>query len=284
MTEAQKEEILVLLNEHAERFESQRKAVDALKNVSEATVISIRKRNWNSIKDEMWLNVGKQLGWSAVFINWAQVDTSVHRNLTALFLDAQTNAGVHAVTASAGSGKSNSAKVLSTVNKLAYHVSCSEYFNKKTFLMKILEAMNIDHSGYTVHEMVERISDTILKQQYPLLILDEVDKLRDEVLYFFISIYNLLEDKCGIVLLATEFLEKRIERGRKLGKKGYSEIYSRIGRKFINLPLCTDADIKLLCVANGVQDALEITKITNECDKDLRRVKKAVHRYKLMQK
>ena len=72
-------------------------------------------------------------------------------------------------------------------------------------------------------------------QSAPLLILDEADKLSDQVLFFFITIYNQLEDECGIVLQATNHLEKRLRRGIKLNKKGYNEIWSRMGRKCIPL-------------------------------------------------
>ena len=44
------------------------------------------------------------------------------------------------------------------------------------------------------------------------MVLDEADKLSDQVLYFFISLYNKLEDRVGIILCATDYLEKRIKK------------------------------------------------------------------------
>lgn len=84
---------------------------------------------------------------------------------------------------------------------------------------------------------------TLKIQDRPLLILDEADKLSDSVLYFFITLYNHLEDECGIVLCATNHLEKRIVRGIKLNRKGYSEIWSRLGRKCVPLKGVSAADV-----------------------------------------
>lgn len=282
MTIDQKNSILVLINEHVARHPSQKKAADALENVSEATLINFRKLRWDTITDEMWLNVGKQLGWNTGVDQWQSVETSLHRKLNKILHDAQRHANVYAVTAMAGAGKSHTGKLHSLTVKHAYHVSCSEFMVKKTFLKEILLAMNVNNDGYTVYEMIKLIKEVILKQEAPLLILDEVDKLRDEVLYFFISLYNVLEGKCGIVLLSTAYMDKRITRGITLGKKGYEEIFSRIGRRFIALSTCSAADIKQLCKSNGVMDDLTITQLIKESEGDLRRVKRGVHKAKLI--
>ena len=109
-----------------------------------------------------------------------------------------------------------------------------------------------------------------------LIVLDEADKLSDQVLHFFITIYNKLEDTVGIVLCATQYLKKRIERGVVNNRKGYKEIYSRIGRKFIPMPVVNRGDIKAVCTANGLEDRREIERIIDDADNDLRRVKRLV--------
>ena len=93
-------------------------------------------------------------------------------------------------------------------------------------------------------------------RQSPLLILDEADKLSDQVLYFFITIYNQLEDECGIVLQATNHLEKRLRRGIKLNKK--ERLTTKYGvvlgaSVLILHGVCAD-DIASICNANGLTD------------------------------
>ncbi len=137
--------------------------------------------------------------------------------------------------------------------------------------------MGRDYTGYTVGEMMSEAVRALKMQESPLLILDEADKLSDQVLYFFITLYNSLEDECGIVLCATQHLEKRIKKGIKLNKKGYAEIWSRLGRKCVALSGVSAADITAICEANGISDLTDIDDIIADSDSDLRRVKRRVH-------
>lgn len=281
MTDSQKKEIQMLLKNYIEQFPSQAKAVSSLKNVSEATVIHIRKGEWESISDDMWRNVGKQVGWSNKG-KWQFVETSAARKLIQLFDDAREYSNVFAVTAHPGIGKSFVSEWYESKYDNVYMISCSEYFNRKVFLQQILEKLGKANSGYTVPEMMELIIETTRKKESPVIVLDEFDKVSDSILYFFITLFNKLEGNVGIVMMATEFLEKRIRRGIRMNKKGYSEIYSRIGRKFIGLPTPTAKEVHEIAKANGAS-AEDLHSIYNESEGDLRRVKRSIHRSKMRQ-
>ena len=114
----------------------------------------------------------------------------------------------------------------------------------------------------------------------PLIIFDEGDKLTDCVLNYFISIYNRLEGRAGIVFLSTDYIKRRMENGLRYNKKGYKEINSRIGRKFFDLNATSRNDIYAICQANGLTNEAEIKRVLKEAestDNDLRRVKRVVH-------
>jgi len=129
--------------------------------------------------------------------------------------------------------------------------------------------------------MVREAIRQLKRREGVLIVLDEADKLSDQVLHFFITIYNKLEDTVGIVLCATQYLKKRIERGAMNNRKGYKEIYSRIGRKFVPMPVVNRGDVKAVCMANGLEDRREIERIIEDSDNDLRRVKRLVCALKL---
>jgi len=97
------------------------------------------------------------------------------------------------------------------------------------------------------------------------------------VLFFFITLYNQLDGECGILLTANDHLDKRLRKGLKLNKRGYKEIWSRLGRKFIELKRCNAADIQLIFEANGITDTKLISDIIQDSESDLRRVKRKVH-------
>jgi Cdc6-like AAA superfamily ATPase len=133
-----------------------------------------------------------------------------------LLSDAQDNSLVFAITGDAGTGKTHALRAYVDDHKNAYLIQCNEFWNRKYFLQEMLTVIGRDSSGYTTGEMMAEIVVSLKKRDHPIIVLDEADKLSDQVLYFFITIYNQLEDHCGIILIATDHLEKRIKRGRKL--------------------------------------------------------------------
>jgi len=187
---------------------------------------------------------------------------------------------VNAICGEAGTGKTEAIKNFMAANKNTFVLNCNEYWNRKLFLVELLQQMGKDASGFTVGELMNEIVRGLKTTENPIIIMDEADKLSDQVLYFFITLYNQLEDHCGIILCATDNLEKRIRKGLRLNKKGYKEIFSRIGRKFITLRGVSTVDIQAICMANGVEDKKFISRIISESENDLRRVKKMIHALK----
>lgn len=278
MTTDYKKQVQEKLTNYIALKGSQNKAANSLNGVSSALLSQIANNNWESISETMWRNVASQIGHSSK--EWVCVETTDFKMINYFLDDAKNNANVFAMTGDAGSGKSKTFELYVQDNKNAYLLSCAEYWNRKEFLVQLLTAMGVDYSGFTVAEMMNEIIKKLKSQENPLMILDEADKLPDTVLYFFITLYNRLEDHCGIVLCATDHLSKRISKGIKLNKKGYKEINSRIGRKFIELKGVNFTDVTQICIANGVESPKDIKDIFNDSECDLRRVKRKIHAVK----
>ncbi|MDV6170201.1 ATP-binding protein [Flavobacterium sp. DG1-102-2] len=293
MTNLEKDQIVSSLKTYISRYESQNKAANSLKSVSAATISQMVNGKWELIKDEMWRNVAAQIGEGDTDA-WKIVETSAFKVLNSLLTDAQLYSNVFGVIGKAGSSKTTAMKAFEN-NPDAFRLQCAEYWNRKYFLSELLSKMGKDSSGLTVAEMMRKAVETLKKKDRPVIILDEADKLSDQVLYFFITLYNELENHCGIVMCATNFLEKRIKKGLQLNKKGYNEIYSRLGRNFIELPDVSFSDVMQVCVANGVSTDLTIMAddgkggkvkknaievIFRDSDGDLRRVERKVHAIK----
>lgn len=272
MTRNEKQLIADALRSYCERYPSQNKAANSLKDVSAATVSQMLNNKWDLINEAMWRKVSAQV--CAKDAGKKIVRTSVYNELYSLLYDAQSDNGVSAIIGTAGSGKSETSKSYIAENKNAFRVACSEYWNRKTFMIELLESMGCDPSGYTVHEMMREVSRVLKSLENPIIILDEADKLNDQVLYFFITLYNMLEGHCAIILLATDYLKKRILRGVQLKKKGYNEIFSRIGRRFIELDGNTYEDMANVAISIGLSNDKDIERVINDSDSDLRRIGK----------
>lgn len=275
MENIKKQQIANALRGYCERYDSQAKAANSMKNVSSATISQMLNGKWELIKDEMWRNVAAQICYKDE--KWNAVATRDFTTLMRILSDVQENALVMAVTGEAGSGKTFALRQYTNSNKQVYMLCCNEYWNRKAFLNELLQAMGRDAAGLGVNEMMMEAVRHLKMQESPMLILDEADKLSDKVLYFFISLYNALEGECGLLMVATSHLELRIRKGVKANKKGYNEIWSRIGRKCVTLKGVSAADIIAVCEANGVTDRRDIDLVINDSESDLRRVRRKVH-------
>lgn len=281
MEEIKKQQITLALKRYCDRYESQKRAANSLKDVSAATVSQMLNGNWSQISDEMWRAVAAQTGVKDT--NWEAVETTTYKRMTKILSDCQTGALVMGVTGDAGTGKTYAVKRYAESHRQVYVLCCNEYWNRKLFLSELLQMMGRDSSGYTVGEMMAVVVRGLKMQESPLIVLDEADKLSDQVLYFFITLYNNLEDECGIVLCATSHLEKRLRRGMKLNKKGYAEIWSRLGKKCVPLRGVTARDITAICEANGVTDSHDIDDVIEDSEQDLRRVKRKLYALRNLQ-
>ena len=280
MNQVQKTQIHEELRNFVQLKGSQNKAATIL-GVSSATVSQVLNHNWDLIKPEMWRKIGAGIGIKSS--EWVCVNTRDYKLITSLLGDAQSNSVCCAITGDAGTGKTYAMRKYSNVNGNVFMLCCNEYWNRKYFLAELLTAMGRDNSGLTVAEMMSTVVRELKKKMdSPLIIMDEADKLSDNVLYFFITLYNQLEDHCGIVMAATDHLAKMIRRGLKLNKKGYKEIFSRLGKNFIELKGVGSVDVNQICIANGLTDKDLILKVWNESDGDLRRVRRKIHSFKMM--
>ena len=282
ITNEEKEMIRVRLGEYCEMKGSQKRAATSLVGVGPATVTQIVTGKWELINEKMWRSIAAQIGVKQT--RWNIVETRNYRALSDIFADAQENALVLAVCGEAGTGKSLTAAHYGAENPNVYVLACSEYWNRKTFLRELLRVMGKNPAGDTVGDMVDDVVMELKRRENPLIILDEADKLSDQVMFFFITFYNKLEDYCGIVLMATDYLEKKVRRGLRLNKKGYKEIYSRIGRRFVAMPGLSATDISDVCRANGVEGLREIETVKKDCEGDLRRVKRKCHAFNRMRR
>ena len=281
----EKDMIRESLRVYVAKYPSQNKAVGSLKNTSAGTVSNILNGKYENISDEMFRNIAAQVGSRTKETGWQIVETSAYQEIRYALDDAQHWRNVTWVVGEAGCGKTTTARLYTEENREVFYILCSEDMKKGDFVREIAQKVGIKTDGHNIREIWSLILDDVIQMDAPLLIFDEADKLTEPVFHYFISLYNKLEDKSGVVFLSTDYIKKRIERGLRYNKPGYKEFYSRMGRKFFELEETSANDVYSICVANGVQDKKKIEEVIRDaepCDFDLRRVKKAIHRAKRM--
>lgn len=285
MEESEKKVIVANLKSYIERYPSQNKAAGSLEGISAGTLSSMINGNWSRISDAMWTKVSEQVKptGSSSATGWTIVETGAFQEISYAMQDAQEYMNVTWVVGEAGCGKTTTGRLYAESHKEAFYILCSEDMLKGEFVRTIARRLGIRSEGYTVRELWQAIIDSIIQMERPLIIFDEADKLPESVFQYFISMYNNLEDRCGVVFLSTDYIKRRISNGLRYGRKGYKEIFSRIGRKYFDLEPTSAQDVYAICTANGITSREDIDKIIKEGDGydfDLRRVKKSVHRMK----
>ena len=284
LTKNEKVQIQECLRLYVSKYPSQNKAAQSLTGTSSATVSSILQGKWENISDDMWRNLASQLGTSAG-VDWQVVETKAFLEMTLVMKDAQAVKNVTWIVGEAGCGKTTTAKLYTSEHNEVFYILCSEDMKKSDFIREIARRIGQKTEGYSIRELLDRIIDDLIQMEAPLLLFDEADKLPERVFHYFIDLYNRLEDKCGIVFFSTCYIKRRMSMGLRYNKCGYNEIHSRIGRKFFELERTGAHDVYAVCVANGVTDKArisEVVKDSKEFEFDLRRVKKSIHRAKLI--
>ena len=277
----EKRTIREALGGYVQKFPSQNKAAMSLDGTSAGTISSILNGRWDSISDDMFRSIAAQIG--AVQTGWQIVETGAFQEISFAPSDAHESKNVTWVVGEAACGKTSTARTDTEEHREVFYVLWSEDMKKGDFVREIARRVGIKTDGSNIRELWGLILDDVVQMQQPLLIFDEADKLTEPVFHYFISLYNKLEDKAGVVFLSTDYICKRIRRGLHYKKPGYKELYSRLGRQFFELEPTTANDVHSICRANGVNEQKMIDKIVAEAagyEYDLRRVKKTIHREK----
>jgi DNA transposition AAA+ family ATPase len=278
-----KQQIKTALKAYCDKIGSQNKAENSFKGlgISSATISQVLNENWDLISEDMWRNIAAAIKFSSH--QWAIAKTSVYLKLGDYFKDAQTKPkGIDAIVVDSSLGKSIAVDDYVNKTTSTYYIRCNRLLSVRLLIRNMLRSMGKDSSGTTA-EMLDNLVLYLQRDSQPLFIIDEVDKLKDEVLEMFIDFENSLHKKCGFVFLSTPYLKKRVDMSVARNKRGFTELYSRMKKIFWDItPNKKEfiADVKSICIANGVTDAETIIEFTNKCDRDFRVLTDLINAYK----
>lgn len=249
-------------------------------DVSSATISHIiGRKKWETINDDLWRKIKVKL---RVELDWNTAETANFKKMHDLVFMAKQKSMSIGFSFDAGAGKSHLYKLFARTNKNVIYIECKTYWTKKTYAKALLTACGLDNDG-TLDELLERFENRLAELEKPIVIIDQMDKLKDPSMDLFIDFYNDFDGHCGFVLSGVKAFERRMKRGVKNEKSGYFEVWSRIGKKWIPLDQVSLKDVMAICNANGVNDVDKIDEIFKNSEGDLRRVKRDVEKYFLMQ-
>lgn len=269
MTNQEKKQLVERVKAKQERLGGlSNNATAKLMQVSGATLSKIMNGKWESITDA-WRKVANWVGGE----QWVDVPTGNGKRIHAMCSHAQALGITKAVSFRQGSGKSHNAKTYANSTPNVYYLEVEPHYTKKVFLQKLSIVMGLSPVG-GISQLVDEIVERLNSLDNPLIILDEFDQLKDNVLVLFKTFYN--KANTGIMLIGGLNFKKRIEKGANNAKQSFCEIHSRLGGEFLPMYEVEHSEIRAICEANGVYSQKEIQTIIKECKRDLRTVRSKV--------
>ena len=260
MTNIQKEEILQLIESEKERLGSYADVARKC-NISETALSQVRSGKYPVKGDDIYMKIGLALGYDfSSNNNWnIAANTTDFRIVYEVLNDAKNESMFLGISDNAGIGKTAPSDLFLSQFRTqgVYKINCKEWAGR-AFLLNLLQEVGGEApKGYaSVNILIDSIAATIKKIAHlkPMIIVDQANSLRSSALRTFIHLFNELEDILGLVIIGTENLEAEIKKGVRLNKKGYDELDSRFGRRYVKLFGATKADTRKICEANGITD------------------------------
>lgn len=128
-------------------------------------------------------------------------------------------------------GKTVAAKDYVSKNKNAVRVDCSQLKSKQRLIRGVAKQFGIGGTGryYDVYDNLVYYIKTISK---PIIIWDEVGDVHQEALLEIKAIWNGTQHCCSHYMIGADGLQARMMRGIDNKKVGYTELFSRFGKRY----------------------------------------------------
>lgn len=162
---------------------------------------------------------------------WKKADTPVFQYITAQLQHCQTTGVCSLLCDMSDIGKTYSARYYADNNKNAVYVDCGQVKSKQKFIRFIAKSFGVDHTG-KYSDVYEDLVFYLKSLDSPLVILDEAGDLQYEAFLELKALYNATEYQCGFYMMGADGLRAKMERAINGKKVGYTELFSRFGKKY----------------------------------------------------
>jgi len=180
--------------------------------------------NWVTIARKLDVNLTNAPDWKAVntpvfqFIT-AQLETCQKESLSALLCDLSDI------------GKTFTAQHYVKTHKNAIYVDCSQVKSKQKLIRYIAKEFGVGSTG-KYSDVYEDLVFYLKTLPNPLIILDEAGDLQYDAFLEIKALWNATEMTCGYYMMGADGLKEKIRRSIDCKKVGYTEVFSRFGKRF----------------------------------------------------
>lgn len=180
-----------------------------------------------------WQRIAAQLGIETAKNYWEIRQTPQMVGILAALEEAREFGRTITIVGETGSGKSYIVDLFLRKNPVAcYKVTVSNLDNIGDIINKLAEAMGLKLEISSRSSRLKEITMALLMMKYrnqkPMVIFDEAEYMNHVALCAIKSMYDLLNEICGIVMIGTEQILRNFEKLKNKNKVGIPQLYRRI--------------------------------------------------------
>lgn len=184
------------------------------------------------LADAKWISLARRLNVdSSTQGEWKTANTPVFQFITTQLRICQQQGLSSMLVDLSDIGKSYAAQYYCRNNKNAVYVDCSQMKSKQKMIRYIATCFGVGATG----RYADVYSDLVyyLKSlPTPLIVLDEAGDLEHSAMLEIKALWNATEHFCGFYMMGADGLEARMRNSINYKKVGYTELFSRFGKKY----------------------------------------------------
>lgn len=128
-------------------------------------------------------------------------------------------------------GKTHTALVYAATHKNVAYVDCSQAKTKQQLVRAIANAFGIGSNG-SYSDLYADLVEYVKAIELPLIILDEAGDLSHSAFMEVKALWNATSEYCGFYMMGADGLEALMKRSIKHKRVGYTELFSRFGKRY----------------------------------------------------
>jgi DNA transposition AAA+ family ATPase len=184
------------------------------------------------LSDANWIGLARRLGVSLFGMpEWQTAKTPVFDFITAQLEKCQQESISALLCDISDIGKTYTAVYYAKTHRNVVYVDCSQVKTKQRLIRYIAKEFGSDYKGRYA-DVYEDLSYYLKTLPKPLIILDEAGDL-DYIAFLEIkALWNAVETCCGFYMMGADGLKEKIRRSITGKKVGYTELFSRFGKRY----------------------------------------------------
>jgi hypothetical protein len=199
------------------------------------------------LSDAKWISLARQLNVSlSNRAEWKIANTPVFQFITTQLGVCQKQGLSSLLVDLSDIGKTVSAQHYCRNNKNAVYVDCSQVKSKQKLIRSIAQGYGVGSTG----RYADVYGDLVFYLKTlptPLIVLDEAGDLEHSAFLEIKALWNATEHFCGFYMMGADGLEARMRNSINYKKVGYTELFSRFGKRYGKvIPVSGEEGNKLL--------------------------------------